>query len=301
MKANFGDDQLIQKVDYVPFKESMQFFSERFLFVYREYVTVHFKEYYETFPEYFPFMKPIEWKVVFNNSSIDNYLYISTSDTFSTFSNQFSTLGESRAFYQMPKFTQKEKIAEILSVSEAPKEFFQVKYGFPAQAIIADKDHVTKDPSDMPKIGEIMGREFAELHGEKARAEKYELFNLFGLDELIQKIDSPSFEYELGESIKAYRSGLYLAAAATAGIALENILRVLIIKYFDKKRLPDKTYIDRSVRVLEEKKILPGRLRADILKSVGVRNANAHTNEDPVRKDTVDALYRIIYDVGILV
>ena len=300
MMADYGDDHLIQKVDYVPFIESMQFFSERFLSVYREYVTIHFKEFYENYPEYFPFMKPIEWKVVFNNRSIDNYLYVSTSDTFAIFNNQFNTLGESRVFQQMPKFKQKEKIAEILSVSEDPKELFQVKYGFPAQAIIADKNHVTKDPSDMPKMGEIKGREFAELHGEKARSEKYELFNLFGLDELIQKIDSPSFEYEIGESIKAYKNNLYLAAGATGGIALENILRLLIIKRFGEKKLPYQTYIKKSVERLDEKRILPGRLRTDVLKYSDVRNANAHTNEDPVRKDTVDTLYRIIFEVGSL-
>lgn len=115
---------------------------------------------------------------------------------------------------------------------------------------------------------------------------------------IIQTVNNPSFTYEFGESVKAYNSKLYLAAAATSGIALENLLRILIIKNFGKKRLPDKTYIDRSVRVLDEKEILPGRLRADILKNIGVRNANAHTNKDPVRKDTVEALFRIIFDVS---
>lgn len=297
---NYDDSYVIKKVNYAPFVESMQAFNERFLAVYREYVNEHYQELYEAYPKYFPFMQPIDWKVVFNNRSIDNYLFEGSANTFATFSNQFTTLGESRVFHRLPSFKQNEKIAELLTASVDHIEVFQVKYGFTAPAIVLDDDYVTEDPNDMPRMGEIKGREFAELHGEKARLEKYELFNLFGLDELIQKINSPSFEYELGESIKSYKNGLYLAAGATGGIALENILRLLIINRIGDKALPDKSYIWKSIEALNKKQILPGHLRAEVIAQNEIRNSNAHTNEDPVSKETVETLYRIIRDVSLL-
>lgn len=294
---NYGECHEIKKVDYAPFIEAMQIFNERFLSVYREYVLEHFKEVYEAYPDFFLFMKPIEWKVIFNNRSIDNYLYEGASDTFATFSNQFNTLGESREFYRLPDFKQIEKINNILGTTNEPLNVIRVKYGNTAPAIVLDEDYVTEDPNDMPSMGELEGRKYAKLHGEKARLEKYELFNLYGLNELVRKINSPSFEYELGESIKAYKAELYLAAAATGGIALENILRILITRKLGPEKLPDKTYIGNSITALREGNIIPGRFAGKILGQKEIRNSNMHTNEDPVNKETVEDLYKIIIEV----
>lgn len=295
--ADYGDDYEIKKVDYIPFIEAMQLFNERFLSEYRKYVIEHFKEFYEAQPDYFPFMKPIEWKVLFNNRSIDNYLYESDLDAFAAFSNQFNTLGESREFSRLPNFKRTQRINEILGTSNEPLIVIPLKYGYPAPAIIIDKDYVTEDPNDMPSMGEIEGRRFANLHGEKAMSEKHESFNLHGLNELVQKIDSPSFGYELGESVKAYNEGLYLAAASTGGIALENILRILIQRKTDAD-LPKNTYIKDSLAVLKIKGVLSNRLAASVSSLRDIRNSNSHTNNDPVRKTTVDHLYATIEDLA---
>lgn len=298
--AHYGDDHILKKVYYEPFIKAMKQFQERFLSTYRKYIEDYYKEIYDDSPSYFPFTESIDWKVVFNNRTIDNYLFESESDLFCTINHQFTTLGESREFNRLPKYKQKEKLTTLLNNGGEPLEIIRVKYGFTAPAIITDPEHVTEDPNDMATMGEIKGREYAELHGETARNEKLERYNVFGLEEVVHKIKSPSFDYELGESISAYKQGLYLAAASTAGIALENILRLLIIKKLGKGKLPDKTYIYNSVIALDTKSILPGRLRAEVLKHTNVRNANSHTNEDPVRRDTVDNLYRIIRDISLL-
>ncbi|MEK4425468.1 hypothetical protein [Solibacillus sp. FSL K6-1523] len=103
--------------------------------------------------------------------------------------------------------------------------------------------NASEDPGDLTEMGQIKGREFAYLHNDTFVKEKKDRFNVFGLEEIVYKINSPSFEYELGESIKTYKSGLYLAAAATGGITLENILRILIVNRLGTDQLPKNTYI----------------------------------------------------------
>ncbi|RKD20997.1 hypothetical protein BEP19_15045 [Ammoniphilus oxalaticus] len=120
-------------------------------------------------------------------------------------------------------------------------------------------------------------------------------------DEVLERVQDPSFQYEFGESAKAYNAGLYLAAASTAGIALENILRLIITKVFGRDKLPSKSYIIDSLLVLDRKKVLPGRLRNEVWAQNGIRNSNAHTNEDPVKKETVETLYRLINELSFFI
>ncbi len=122
----------------------------------------------------------------------------------------------------------------------------------------------------------------------------------FSVDDIFGRVNDPSFHYEFEESVKAYNAGLYLAAAATGGIAMENILRLIIIKKLGRHKLPSKSYISWSLKVLDEKKILPGRLSGEVSGQISIRNSNSHTNDDPVRKETVDAIYRIINDLTLL-
>ncbi|KOY81541.1 hypothetical protein I6G82_08585 [Lysinibacillus macroides] len=116
---------------------------------------------------------------------------------------------------------------------------------------------------------------------------------------IIQKVNNPTFEYEFGESVKAYNSGLYLAAASTGGIALENILR-LLIQVKAEAKLPQNTYIKDSLAVLRRENILPNRLAASVDSLKAIRNSNAHTNSDPVKKTTLDHLYSVIEDLSYL-
>lgn len=120
-------------------------------------------------------------------------------------------------------------------------------------------------------------------------------------DEILKNVQDPSFQYEFGESAKAYNAGLYLAAASTAGIALENILRLIIVKKVGKGKLPSQTYIRHSLTVLEKEQILPGRLLNETRAQNWVRNSSSHTNEDPIKKETVDTLFRVIDELSFFV
>lgn len=123
--------------------------------------------------------------------------------------------------------------------------------------------------------------------------------NVVDTELILNKVKDPSFQYEFEESIKAYNVGLYLAAAATGGIALENILRILIRRKTDAA-LPKDTYIKDSLAVLKRNHILSNRLAASVNSLRDIRNSNSHTNEDPVRKTTVDHLYATIEDLAML-
>ena len=116
-------------------------------------------------------------------------------------------------------------------------------------------------------------------------------------DDILQRVQNHAFQYEFGESAKAYNAGLYLAAASTAGIALENILRLIIVRRMKDNTLPRNSFIRDSVLKLDKENILPGRLRSRVWEKSGIRNSHSHTNEDPVRKETVESLFLIIEDL----
>lgn len=118
-------------------------------------------------------------------------------------------------------------------------------------------------------------------------------------DLIVEKVNNPSFEYEFGESVKAYNAEIFLAAATTGGIALENILRILIQRKTNAQ-LPKDTYIKDSLAVLKRNHVLSNRLAASVNSLRDIRNSNSHTNNDPVRKTTVDHLYATIEDLAML-
>lgn len=117
-------------------------------------------------------------------------------------------------------------------------------------------------------------------------------------EKILERVPDPSFQYEFGESAKAYNAGLYLAAASTGGLALENILRLLIVKMLGEDELPGETYIRTSLKRLEKGNILPGRLHGAVDSLKNIRNSNSHTNEDPVKQTTVDHLFATIEDLS---
>ncbi len=124
--------------------------------------------------------------------------------------------------------------------------------------------------------------------------------SVLNTDEIIEKVNDLSFQYEFGESVKSYNCELYFAAASAGGGSLENILRILITRKLGEEYLTENTYIITSLNTLKKHNIVKGRLYARIKAFNAIRNSNAHTNEDPVEKEVVEDLFRIIRDVSLL-
>lgn len=122
-------------------------------------------------------------------------------------------------------------------------------------------------------------------------------YDNFDVDDLILKVKSESFEYEFTESIQAYNSELYLAASATAGIALENLLKTLIIRRLGAKSLPQKTYIRDFANVLETNSIIDERMANRVRGFNATRNSSSHTNTGKVSKEDVNQGYFLINEL----
>lgn len=163
------------------------------------------------------------------------------------------------------------------------------KNGLPAPAITYNPAYVAEDPDDLAKKGEIDGRAVAKRFGERARKKKSERFDLFGIEEIIPIVDNEHFEHEMSEAIQCYKRKLYLAATAVVGIALENIL-VLILKKNGLYTPKIQPYIKDYSKVLVDNELLEDRKRREILNFNNTRNGAAHSNSGviwllPQKKD----------------
>lgn len=293
-----NDDYVLKNVDASLFEDAVIGFWSNFIKSYRKHIKENYPKLYGEFPKKFVFMHPAQFVAIFKNNYIRFYVYPHSFDTVLLKYQQFTTLGEMRAYDCLTEEEKAEKLAVIAERDDSPITFFDIKYGFELPAII-HQGHASNNPDDLPEMGTIKGTHFAQEHGDKLAKELKERFNVFNLEELVNKINCPSLNYELGESISAYKQGLYLAAATTGGIALENILRILIQKK-TRTPLPKDTYIKDSLTILKRNNILSNRLAASVNSLRDIRNSNSHTNEDPVRKTTVDHLYATIEDLAML-
>lgn len=266
-----SDDFILQKFDAKPFEERINDFWLNFIHAYREYVNTELEEWYKKFPSYFPYMKKLQWVAVFNNQDIAFYIFESELDGITTEIHQYETYGDLKE----SRKPQNKKETHLTKLFEEHKTYsrFEISYGFKDQFTM----EVSNDPSDLAEMGRLKGRIMAMNHGYKLKQEKEERFSLFDLEQYVLKVEDDHFEYEIGEAIKAYRQNLFLAATAVAGVALENIL-ILIIK---KNNLSSKTkgpYIKDYLNVLVDHHLLDDRKRREIMNFNNTRNGAAHSN-----------------------
>lgn len=293
-KTRFEDDHVLPKVDPEPFTETMPEFWKNFIDTYRSYITECYSDEYGEGANSFPFMKPVHWVVIFRNNEIENHIFANEEDRFEQKNLQFATLGESKKFRRLPLHVQQGKIDDLIGRDDKPLSIIRVKYGFTADSIDGDPDYVTKNPEDMGEMGEIKGREYAEDHGEKARKETEERFNLFSIEEIIPLVNDEHFDYEMSEAISCYKYGLYLASANVIGVALENILRKAIIEHLNEGKLPRQLYAKDYMSVLVREGLMTDRRRANILKYNGIRNGSAHTKSGEVLAKDAEEGFDII-------
>lgn len=280
-------------------KRGFQLFFKPYLEGYRERVNTLYSDEHTT-STVFTYMKPIHLQVLLR----DRYTYL-----------LFSKCNEDKlSFIDCTEIIESE--FDLLS-SKSDK----LKNNF-IESLVGLNDYI--DAFHFARLGEFAGVSFTRSNSENLPAsskkwgvnkadDDYNSYNLglalekafspsielttVNTDEILERIQDPAFQYEFGESAKAYNAGLYLAAASTGGIALENILRLIIVNKMRDNKLPAKSFIRDSVLKLDQENILPGRLRSRVWEKSGIRNSHSHTNEDPVRKETVESLHQIIEDL----
>lgn len=283
-------------------KNGFEIFFKPFLDGYRDRVNSIYSEENEI-SSCFEFMKPVELHVLLRTT--DTYLVFVRGETDKLIFHDCSDIPASEYLClgdNISKFV-KSFLSKNFDINEYLEKTHYYRIGNDSSLIFEQYNiHL------LPERSKEWGRNYADNHYHAYELERILIditkpstsLLVVDTEEILKRVKDPSFQYEFGESAKAYNNGLYLAAAATAGIALENILRLLIIKHLGSEKLPKQTYIHLSIKVLDEVDVIPGRLRAEVLKHTGVRNANAHTNKDPVRKETVESLFRIIDELSTL-
>lgn len=296
-KTRFEDDYVLPKVNPEPFMEAMPEFWKNFIDTYRNYTAEYYCEEYEGNANSFPFMQPVHWVVIFRNNEIENHIFANYADQFEQKNLQFITLGESKEFRRLPSHIQQEKVDDLIGRRDRPLSIIRVKYGFTADSIDGDPNYVTKNPADMGEMGEIKGREYAKIHGENARKEKEERFSLFGIEEIIPLVNDEHFEYEMSEAISCYRHELYLAAAAVVGVALENILSLIVHKRLGPKKAQNRQYTKDYLQVLVKEGLMTERKKRSILAFSAIRNGAAHTNTGKVQAKDAQLGFEIIRDL----
>lgn len=282
-------------------QEQLQQYLELFFKDYTEIVGEKYHEEYSTHKDSFLFMNPFTMYFIQKDSF--NYCVFSYSEEIKvSFVDCTNETVEDLEILNTALFKQREtfmydKLKLPISFSDMPLHNF-IKNGL----LIFNEHNFERLPEHVYRNADSFARQHAETYYltktlDSILKPSLQLENI-DFTTIIENVKDPSFQYEFEESVKAYNTGIYLAAAAAGGIALENILRQLIKRELGPQYLPDKTYIWKSVDVLTKNEILSGRLRGRINQQSEIRNTNSHTNDDPVTKETVDNLYGVIRDIS---
>lgn len=269
------DDFILQRRNAEPFEATISDFWLNFIQSYREHVSANWTAWYEQFPSYFPFMDKLECVAVFNNLEIYFYIFKSDQDVITTEMNQYVTYGDLKKSRELDKTND----THLRSLFKKHQDYlmFDLSYGFEEQGT----EEPSENPSDLVEMGQLKGQMMANQHGEKLRKEKEERFSLFDLERYVLRVDDKHFEYEIAEAISAYRQGLYLASTAVAGVALENIL-MLILKKNNLHSKVKGSYIKDFLKVLVDDTLLEDRKRREIMNFNNLRNGAAHSNSGKV-------------------
>ncbi|MCS1383593.1 hypothetical protein NXZ75_15390 [Lysinibacillus sphaericus] len=237
------DDYQFNPVNFECFIDSTNIFWLNFLQSYRLTVNEKYQDIYSEYPNEFIYMQNLEGIALFKNHEITFHVYNNSIDAFNFACLQFHTFKEYKVYSELSDLDKKEHIKSLCQRSDSPLKTFNIKYGYQVPTLIPGDFDVTKNPNDLPEMGTKMGVNVAVEHGNKLIYEKRERFALFNLEQYVPMVKDEHFEYEIAEAIKAYRSELYLAATAVTGVAMENLLSIIIIKKCGEDKLPKRRYI----------------------------------------------------------
>lgn len=291
---NLPDDHKFDPVDFTRFIDTTQKFWFNLLENYRYKINENFSKEYAESPECFPYMKKLEAIALFKNHDIVFHIYENTCDAFSYVSLQFPTYKELRIYSEMTEVERDKYKQQLCNKETAPFIVFDIKYGYQIPTLIPGEFEVTENPEDLPEMGKTKGITLANEHYNLLSEEKKNRFSLFELENFIPKINDEHFHYEIEEAIKAYRNELYLASTAVIGVALENLLSLIIIKMFDEEKLPKRKYIKDYINVLVKEGLIDNRAGRRYDNFSDTRNGAAHSNSGKIYKEDAEQGFELI-------
>lgn len=289
----------------IPIEERIEgtgIFFPNFLKGYRDRINQYYADFYSEYPEYFPLMDPIQlYALHFKYDTIfllcqneqDSVTNIQANETDN---ENYVKLDTAPVHIQKQYFFNVAKVAidHVYKVRELNKLGGLCALGFHAvnhKSLDGTAYHLGAEEADFDYQGLTLDKSIEEKFKPSSN------YHSFEIEPLIQKVDSESFRYEFEESIKAYNSELYLAAAAVAGIALENLLKLLIVRRLGRAMLPKNQFIKDLNLVLANNKIIDNRLYHRIQSYTPIRNSSSHTNDGKAKKEDAEHAYNIIKEL----
>lgn len=277
--------------------KSIEILSKEFLNEYRNRVNEYYNDIYKFHKDCFPFMYNVKiTSVCFNNKLYNiiarsdtnsdvfcaKYKYLSN-DEFLKFENSPTRVQDKELLYFIGEKAYISIINGILPDNCIyPTDLSYCKYLIKKEASYeADRDY---NSIQLSNSLEKLSKSYNDLSN----------FNVLNLDTIFVNVNDDEFKYELEESAKAYNAELYLAAATTAEISIETLLRIIIIKKMGKFKLPKESYILTSAKLLSKNSIIDQRLFNRIESINNLRHGIAHSSTGEAEKWDCEQIFGLI-------
>ena len=123
-------------------------------------------------------------------------------------------------------------------------------------------------------------------------------YSELNFEEIMKVVENNDFEYALNESIAAYDNSLFLAATVTAGVALENLLVVILEKENITIGENDATELGVLSNKLLKNNIIDKREKNRIMLAAKYRNLASHANKGRVTRNDSKTIYTEIFNLA---
>lgn len=123
-------------------------------------------------------------------------------------------------------------------------------------------------------------------------------YSELNFEDIIKIVNNRDFEYALNESLAAYGNSLYLAATVTAGVALENLLVVILEKEKISIETNDSTELGALSNKLLKNGVIDKREKNRIMLAAKYRNLASHANKGRVIRNDAKTIYTEIFNLA---
>lgn len=116
--------------------------------------------------------------------------------------------------------------------------------------------------------------------------------------DVIKVMNDKDFEYALNESLAAFEKNLYLAATATAGTTLENLLLIILEKnniIIDENLGTELGFLTNT---LQKEGIIDRKMKRRIMNAASLRNLASHANKGRTIREDAKYVFQTIYTLA---
>ncbi|MGC3770088.1 hypothetical protein ACPTGJ_03790 [Enterococcus faecalis] len=116
---------------------------------------------------------------------------------------------------------------------------------------------------------------------------------------IIKMVNDSDFEYAINESLAAYDHSLYLAATATAGTAMENLIKRILELENSPVSENETTELGELTGRLRKTKVINRRDKRRIMLAADFRNLASHANKGRVIRQDTKLIYQEIFNLAL--